>query len=57
VVSFVNGTKGTVFTDTSVGVKNALRVNNGENATHASKELLFFPTALTDAQCIELTTL
>jgi len=57
VVAFVNGTKGTVFTDTSVGAKNALRVNNGENATHASKQLLFFPSALTDAQCIELTTL
>jgi hypothetical protein len=57
VVAFVNGVKGTVFSDTAVGAKNAIRVNNGENATHATKQLLFFPSALTDAQLIELTTL
>jgi hypothetical protein len=57
VVAFVNGVKGTVFADTAVGVKNFIRVNNGEETSHASKQLLFFPTALTDVQCIELTTL
>jgi len=57
VVAFVNGVKGTVFSDTAVGAKNAIRVNNGENATHATKQLLYFPSALTDAQLIELTTL
>jgi len=57
VVAFVNGVKGTVFADTSVGVKNAIRVNNGENGTQATKQLLFFPTALSDTQCVELTTL
>jgi hypothetical protein len=55
VVAFVNGVKGTVFADTSVGVKNAIRVNNGESGTQATKQLLFFPTALSDTQCIELT--
>jgi hypothetical protein len=57
VVAFVNGVKGTVFADTSVGVKNAIRVNNGENATHSTKELLFIPAAISDAEAIELTTL
>jgi hypothetical protein len=57
VVAFVNGVKGTVFADTSVGVKNAIRVNNGENATHSAKELLFIPAAISDSEAIELTTL
>ena len=55
VVAFVNGVKQTVFADTAVGVKNAIRVNNGENGTQATRQILFFPTALSDAQCIELT--
>jgi hypothetical protein len=57
VVAFINGVKGTVFADTAVGVKNAIRVNNGENGANATKQLLIFSSALTDAQCIELTTL
>jgi hypothetical protein len=57
VVAFVDGTKQTVYADTSVGVKNALRVNNGEAGSQATKELIFFPTDLTDAECIALTTL
>ena len=57
VVAFVNGVKQTVYTDNAVGVKNFIRVNNGEQSSHATKQLLFFPTALTDAQAIELTTL
>ncbi len=57
VVAFVNGVKGTVFSDTAVGAKNAIRVNNGENATHATKQLLYFPSALTDDQLAALTTL
>jgi hypothetical protein len=57
VVAFVNGVKQTVYSDTAVGVKNAIRVNNGENGSQATKQLIFFPTALTDAECISLTTI
>jgi len=57
VVAFVNGVKQTVYSDTAVGVKNAIRVNNAENGSQATKQLIFFPTALTDAECISLTTL
>jgi hypothetical protein len=57
VVAFVDGIKQTVYADTSVGVKNALRVNNGEAGSQATKQLIFFPTDLTDAECISLTTL
>jgi hypothetical protein len=55
VVAFVNGVKQTVYSDTATGVKNALRVNNGENGSQATKELVFFPIALTDSECIQLT--
>ena len=57
VVAFLNGVKQTVFADTAVGVKNAIRVNNAENGTQATKQLLFFPIALSDADAITLTTL
>jgi hypothetical protein len=57
VVAFVNGVKQTVYSDTAVGVKNAIRVNNGEYGSQATKQLIFFPTALTDAECISLTTI
>jgi hypothetical protein len=57
VVAFLNGVKQTVYSDTAVGVKNAIRVNNGENGSQATKQLIFFPTALTDAECISLTTI
>jgi hypothetical protein len=57
VVAFVNGVKQTVYSDTAVGVKNAIRVNNAENGSQATKQLIFFPTALTDAECISLTTI
>jgi len=55
VVAFVNGVKQTVYTDNAVGVKNFIRVNNGEQSSHATKQLLFFPTALSDADAIALT--
>jgi hypothetical protein len=57
VVAFLNGVKGTVFADDSVGVKNAIRVNNGENGSQSTRALAFYPVALTDAECIALTTL
>jgi hypothetical protein len=57
IVAFINGVKDTVYTDNAVGVKNFIRANNGEETSHATKQILFFPSALSDAQCIELTTL
>jgi hypothetical protein len=57
VVAFVNGVNGTVFADTAVGVKNAIRVNNGENSTQATRTIAFYPVALSDAEAIQLTTL
>ena len=56
-MAFVNGVKQTTKTDNASGVKNSIRVNHGEQSSHATKQLLFFPTALTDAECIDLTTL
>jgi len=55
VVAFVNGVKQSVLTDNAVGVKNFIRVNNGEETSHATKQILFFPTALSDADAIALT--
>lgn len=57
VVAFVNGVKQTVYTDSAVGVKNFIRVNNGEQTSHATKQILFFPTGLTDQELQDLTTL
>jgi hypothetical protein len=55
IVAFINGVKQTVYTDNAVGVKNFIRANNGEETSHATKQILFFPSALSDTQCIELT--
>ena len=56
VSSAINGTLSNVFADTAVGVKNALRINNGENGTQAFNVVCFFPSYLTDAELISLTT-
>jgi hypothetical protein len=55
VSSAINGTLSSVFTDTAVGVKNALRINNGEDGTQAFNVVAFFPSYLTDSQ-LELLT-
>ena len=57
VVAFVNGVKQTTKTDNASGVKNSIRVNHGEKSSHATKQLLFIPTALTDQEAIDLTTI
>ena len=57
VVAFVNGVKQTTKTDNASGVKNSIRVNHGEKSSHATKQLLFIPTALTDQEAIALTTI
>jgi hypothetical protein len=57
VSSAINGTLSSVFADTAVGVKNALRINNGENGTHAFNAVAFFPSYLTDSQLAQLTTI
>jgi hypothetical protein len=57
VVGFVNGVKQTIKTDNVTGVKNTIRVNHGEQSSHATKQLLYIPTALTDQEAIDLTTL
>jgi hypothetical protein len=57
VSSAINGTLSSVFTDTAVGVKNALRINNGENGTQAFNAVAFFPSYLTDTQLAQLTTI
>jgi len=56
-VAFVNGVKQTTKTDNASGVKNSIRVNHGEKSSHATKQLLFIPTALTDQEAIDLTTI
>ena len=53
--SSINGVASSVLTDTSVGVKNALRINNGEYGTQAFNAVAFFPSYLTDDQ-LELLT-
>ena len=53
--SSINGTVSSVLTDTSVGVKNAIRINNGQFSTHAFNSVVFIPEYLTDEQCILLT--
>jgi hypothetical protein len=55
VSSAINGTLSSVFADTAVGVKNALRINNGENSTHAFNAVAFFPSYLTDGEMSMLT--
>jgi hypothetical protein len=57
VVGFVNGVKQTIKTDNVTGVKNTIRVNHGEQSSHATKQLLYIPTALTDQEAIDLTTI
>jgi len=53
---FRNGTKGTDQTGTAwADIGNLIFYSN--YATIKIKKILFFPTALTDAQCIELTTI
>jgi len=56
VSSAINGTLSNVFADTAVGVKNALRINNGENGTQAFNVVCFFPSYLTDSELASLTT-
>ena len=53
--SSINGTVSSVLTDTSVGVKNAIRINNGQFSTHAFNSVVFIPEYLTDEQLILLT--
>jgi hypothetical protein len=55
VSSAINGTLSSVFADTAVGVKNALRINNCENGTQAFNAVAFFPSYLNDDQ-LELLT-
>ena len=57
IVAFVNGVKQTVYADTSTGVKNAFRLNNGENSSYKNNGLIYYNTALTDAELIALTTI
>jgi len=57
VSSAINGTLSNVFADTAVGVKNALRINNGENGTQAFNVVCFFPSYLTDSELASLTTI
>ena len=54
--SAINGTLSNVLADSSVGVKNALRINNGESGTQAFNALVFFPSYLTNAELASLTT-
>ena len=53
--SSINGIASSVLTDTSVGVKNALQINNGENSTHAFNAVAFFPSYLTNDELERLT--
>ncbi len=55
--SSINGTVSSVLTDTSVGVKNAIRINNGQFSTHAFNSVVFIPEYLTNEQLIQLTTI
>ena len=55
--SAINGTTSSVFTDTSVGVKNALRINNGQFSSHSFNSVVFIPDYLTDTQLAQLTTI
>ena len=57
VSSAINGTLSTVFTDTSVGVKNALRINNGESGAYSFNNVTFFPSYLSDSELQSLTTI
>jgi hypothetical protein len=55
--SAINGTLSSVLTDTSVGVKNALRINNGEQSIYGINSLMFFPSYLTTSELQSLTTI
>jgi hypothetical protein len=55
--SSINGTVSSVLTDASVGVKNAIRINNGQFSTHAFNSVVFIPEYLTNEQLIQLTTI
>ena len=55
--SSINGIVSSVLTDTSIGVKNAIRINNGQFSTHAFNSVVFIPEYLTNEQLIQLTTL
>jgi hypothetical protein len=55
--SSINGTVSSVLTDTSIGVKNAIGINNGQFSTHAFNAVAFFPSYLTNDQLTALTTI
>jgi len=57
VSSAINGTLSSVFTDTSVGVKNAFRINNAESGAYAFNSVMFFPSYLSDSELQSLTTI
>ena len=56
VVCFRDGIKKTVYSDTATGVKKYFVLKNGEQGYVNNNTLAYFPSALTDAQCQELTT-
>jgi hypothetical protein len=57
VSSAINGTLSSVFTDTSVGVKNAFRINNAESGAYSFNSVMFFPSYLSDSELQSLTTI
>jgi hypothetical protein len=57
VSSAINGTLSSVFADTSTGVKNAFRINNGENGAYSFNSVMFFPSYLSDSELQSLTTI
>jgi hypothetical protein len=57
VVCFRDGIKKTVYSDTATGVKKYFVLKNGEQGYVNNNTLAYFPSALTDAQCQELTTI
>jgi hypothetical protein len=57
-VEFINGVKGVGGSGTAWSDIRLLRFNaDGNGGVLKIKQILFFPTALTDAECITLTTL
>ena len=56
VVCFRDGIKKTVYSDTATGAKKYFVLKNGEQGYVNDNTLAYFPSALTDAQCQELTT-
>jgi hypothetical protein len=56
VVCFRDGIKKTVYSDTATGAKKYFVLKNGEQGYVNDNTLAYFSSALTDAQCQELTT-